>query len=79
MDAFLLGDSPSDGKKMPDELFVHCGDVIGGLDMLVRNDQHVGWCNRVYVPEGGHLLVLVQLFAGKFASDDPAECTSVYG
>ena len=67
---FLDCNDAGNQKQMTGKQFIGFCQVIDRCNMPVWNDQHVGGCNRVNIPECGNLLVLVQNLSRGFSGYD---------
>ena len=72
-DAFALGKVACDGKEMTDQRLILIGDIIGGRDALVGNDQNVRGRARPDVAKSRDELVAINDVGGQLAGDDALE------
>ena len=70
-----FGDGFKNGRYIP---HVFCGNGVGGVHMLLRQDQHVDRRLGIDVPEGIDLVVLIDLSTGDLAGDDFTKQTIVH-
>jgi hypothetical protein len=74
-DAFL-GCNLFDGQEhLSGDGLVLFTKIVVVLDMLVGDDQDVGWGNRVDIPEGGHSVIGIYRFTGDLSRNDFTEKT----
>jgi DNA polymerase III subunit delta len=72
-DAFALGKVARHGKEVADQRLVLIGDIIGGGDALVGNDQNVRGRARPDVAKSRNKLVAINDVGGQLARDDALE------
>ena len=74
-DTFFVRDGVDHFEHVPRELLVFFGDLIHSWNVFFRNDQDVGRCNGVDIPECENLLILIDNCRWNLPIDDFAEDT----
>ena len=73
--AFLPGELIGHPGHTPDNRYFVVIQIRQRRDMPLWYYQHVGRGQRIDIPEGHNLIILVQRIAGKFIGRNPAENT----
>ena len=71
----LVGDAIRDGDQPGHKFMVLGPEVVDGGNMLLWNDQDVGWRDRLNILEGDHLVIAIDLASGYLTGEDLAEET----
>jgi len=73
--ALLPGELIGHPGHTPDKRYFVASQIGQRRDMPLWYYQHVGWSQRVDIPKGHNLIILVQRIAGKLTGHNPAENT----
>lgn len=74
IDSFLFCDFTRDNEQVTEQAFVFGRGLVDRGDVLVRDNEHMGWPDGMQVAEGGYALVLIKhsgwgLSGGNFTED----------
>ncbi len=78
LDAALPSDLRSRELAVPDQLSVFGHGFFQPVNVLLGNDQHMGWSLWVDIVEREGMLVFVDFFGGDFPANDAAKQTVVH-
>jgi hypothetical protein len=74
-DTLLYGELIGDGDHLPQQPVVFAADIANGFQVLIGNDQNVGWRLWVGVVKSDYHFVFVDDVCGSLARYDTAENT----
>jgi len=69
-DPLLFGKLASDVEEITDQCFVGCFDFIDRVDVLVWDDQDVGWGDRMNIPKSRYPIILEYYLCWGLLADD---------